>query len=149
MTWHERHEIWSERQLYSLFSSVFPLLTTKTAKLLTGPLLWPWSHHVKITSHVLCIPCRLLKRHRFYVFINHVDLMDDSALVKVRIGGIRHHSVTLNPTGLQYHMASLGYNEFIYLLLDKMATFSQTIRSDAFSWMKRLSFDKNFAEVCS
>ena len=33
--------------------------------------------------------------------------------------------------------------------LDKMAAISQTVFSDAFSWMKSLYFDKNFNEVCS
>ena len=33
--------------------------------------------------------------------------------------------------------------------LDKMAAISQTIFSDAFSWLKVLCFDSNFTEVCS
>ena len=36
-----------------------------------------------------------------------------------------------------------------HLPLDKMAAISQTIFSDAFSWMKFLYFDYDFTEFCS
>ena len=42
-----------------------------------------------------------------------------------------------------------GFNTSTHLSQDKMAAISQTIFSDAFSWMKTLYFDQNFTEVCS
>ena len=35
-----------------------------------------------------------------------------------------------------------------HLPLNKMAAITQTLFSDAFSWMKSLNFDSNFTEVC-
>ena len=42
-----------------------------------------------------------------------------------------------------------GFKTLTHLSLDKMAAISQTIFSDAFSWMTTLYFDQNFTEVCS
>ena len=41
------------------------------------------------------------------------------------------------------------WQSLIHLLFDKMAAISQTIFSEAFSWMKKMHFDYNLIEVCS
>ena len=64
-----------------------------------------------------------------------------------RFCGARTEQQSVN----MYIMGCAVYEMSLFLThlpLDKLATISQTIISDAFSWMK-MYFDENFSEVCS
>ena len=47
-----------------------------------------------------------------------------------------HYLINDDDQVLWPHMVFIGHNELNHLLLDKMATISQTVFSDAFLWMK-------------
>ena len=60
-----------------------------------------------------------------------------------------HGLADLMPNTTNTYRVPLLYSLLTHLPLDKIASISQTMLSDAFSWMKSLYFDYNFTEGCS